>query len=313
MLPANSRSTVVLHQAALGDFVLILPLLQRLQATGDRVTVVTASSKAKLAAELLPGLQAASIEQPVYTLLHADEVTAGELQAAHGAALLQGAQRVVSFVSNGQDAWARNLRRLAPKAELYCVEPRPSADFAGHVTHWHQQQLAAQRLVLPAVAQQAVQRGDGPWVLHPGSGGMGKCWPLAHWEQLLGMARARSIPVQPVLGEAELDRLEPAVLQRWSQRYGAKLLQDLPSLLAVLRGARGYLGHDSGPTHLAAFLGLPTLAIFGPTSPKTWAPLGPAVLTLAPPRPEAMNWLRADELWQRWRAWDEGSVHGLGD
>ncbi len=37
------------------------------------------------------------------------------------------------------------------------------------------------------------------------------------------------------------------------------------------------MGNDSGVTHLAAAAGAPTLALFGPTDPATWAPLGPRV------------------------------------
>src|SRR5207237_7479770 len=39
----------------------------------------------------------------------------------------------------------------------------------------------------------------------------------------------------------------------------------------------GSLGNDSCITHLAAMLGVPTLALFGPTDPLTWRPLGPFV------------------------------------
>ena len=50
--------------------------------------------------------------------------------------------------------------------------------------------------------------------------------------------------------------------------------------LDALTGAGGYVGHDSGPTHLAAMIGLPTLALFGPTDPAIWSPLGPRVQCL---------------------------------
>jgi ADP-heptose:LPS heptosyltransferase len=44
-----------------------------------------------------------------------------------------------------------------------------------------------------------------------------------------------------------------------------------------LQQCRCYLGNDSGITHLAAMLGVPTVAIFGPTDPKIWRPMGPFV------------------------------------
>jgi ADP-heptose:LPS heptosyltransferase len=38
-----------------------------------------------------------------------------------------------------------------------------------------------------------------------------------------------------------------------------------------------YIGNDSGITHLAAAVGTPVLALFGPTNPEVWAPRGPHV------------------------------------
>ena len=45
-----------------------------------------------------------------------------------------------------------------------------------------------------------------------------------------------------------------------------------------------FVGVDSGPTHLAAAAGTPTLALFGPTDPARFGPVGPrtAVLRLPP-------------------------------
>ena len=47
--------------------------------------------------------------------------------------------------------------------------------------------------------------------------------------------------------------------------------------------ARGFFGHDSGLSHLAGVLGLPTVAIFGTTDPGVWAPNGPDVRVVRAP------------------------------
>jgi ADP-heptose:LPS heptosyltransferase len=47
-------------------------------------------------------------------------------------------------------------------------------------------------------------------------------------------------------------------------------------LCAVLKRADMYVGGDTGIMHLAAFSGIPVVAIFGPTDPKVNAPYGPA-------------------------------------
>jgi ADP-heptose:LPS heptosyltransferase len=46
---------------------------------------------------------------------------------------------------------------------------------------------------------------------------------------------------------------------------------------ALLSRCGAYVGNDSGVTHLAALSGVPTVAVFGPTDPAVWGPVGPNV------------------------------------
>lgn len=56
----------------------------------------------------------------------------------------------------------------------------------------------------------------------------------------------------------------------------------LAALADIASKARVYVGNDSGPTHLAAATGCPTVAIFGPTAAELYAPRGPWVRTVEP-------------------------------
>jgi len=60
------------------------------------------------------------------------------------------------------------------------------------------------------------------------------------------------------------------------------ILTDLTELAALLKSAGGYIGNDSGASHLAAFVGLPATVIFGPADPKRWTPVGRAVEIVRP-------------------------------
>jgi len=51
----------------------------------------------------------------------------------------------------------------------------------------------------------------------------------------------------------------------------------LTQVLGILSCADGFVGNDSGITHLAAAMGVRTLAVFGPTNPAVYRPVGPAV------------------------------------
>ncbi len=66
---------------------------------------------------------------------------------------------------------------------------------------------------------------------------------------------------------------------------GSVVARDWPvrTLGAALSRAGLFLGNDSGASHLAAASGAPTLALFGPTDPARWAPVGPSVATLRAP------------------------------
>jgi heptosyltransferase-3 len=104
-------------------------------------------------------------------------------------------------------------------------------------------------------------------VIHPFSGSPRKNWPLENFRRL-ALELQRSMPVHWCAGSDDppLD--------------GAVRIADLYDLAQWLASARLYLGNDSGITHLAAAVGTPVLALFGPTDPAIWAPRGPNVRVL---------------------------------
>ena len=111
--------------------------------------------------------------------------------------------------------------------------------------------------------------------VHPGSGSPGKNWP-ATWMAALVDRLPSALGVTPLLlaGPADHETIDSLIGQLHASP--PPLLRDLPldELAAVLSSARAYVGNDSGPTHLAAMLDLPTLALFGPSDPVQWAPRG---------------------------------------
>jgi heptosyltransferase III len=98
-------------------------------------------------------------------------------------------------------------------------------------------------------------------VIHPFSGSARKNWPLEKFRALASKL-ARTMPVQWCAGEQD------------PPFEGAVRIDDLYQLACWLAGAGLYIGNDSGVTHLAAAVGTPVLALFGPTDPAVWAPRG---------------------------------------
>jgi heptosyltransferase-3 len=113
-------------------------------------------------------------------------------------------------------------------------------------------------------------------LIHTGSGSPNKNWPPEHFAAVV---RALRLPVRLVVGEADgasADALDASLGLRLPRLEHPPL----EHLAARLTGCRGYLGNDSGISHLAGLCGAPTLALFGPTDPRVWHPLGPHVEVL---------------------------------
>jgi heptosyltransferase-2 len=132
--------------------------------------------------------------------------------------------------------------------------------------------------------------GPGPWLaLAPGSGQARKNWPLAHYYEVSrALSWEHGLKVVWVAGPAEEARIP--YLEALARAQGQVLLANRPlaRVARVLSRCRLYIGNDSGLTHLAAAVGGPEiLALFGPTDPRVWAPLGPKVRVLTAPGAEA--------------------------
>ncbi|MCR9247184.1 MAG: hypothetical protein NXI31_19300 [bacterium] len=115
--------------------------------------------------------------------------------------------------------------------------------------------------------------GGAVW-LAPGSGGRAKCAPRERWLALAGeQPEGRRVVV--VVGPTEVERDDP---RQWSwPREVDFFVGSVQRLAAQLPGAAEFWGNDSGPTHLAAMLGVPTTVFFTVTDPAVWAPVGPHV------------------------------------
>ena len=118
-------------------------------------------------------------------------------------------------------------------------------------------------------------------VIQPGSGGLQKCWHLDNFLAVAKELRSQGVEVVFLLGPAEQERFSNATIKDINSV--ARCLTDLSltQVLGLLSCANGFVGNDSGITHLSAGLGVKTLAVFGPTNPAVYGPIGPAVTVFA--------------------------------
>jgi hypothetical protein len=118
----------------------------------------------------------------------------------------------------------------------------------------------------------------GPWwVFHPGVGRpVDRRYPHGRWAEVLGALRADGIEFLLAGGPADGDVIETLVATMPSHTFRAVHVfaaNELARLAAVLSCAHGYLGCDSGPGHLAAVLGCPSVLVYGG---GTWGRFVPA-------------------------------------
>lgn len=105
--------------------------------------------------------------------------------------------------------------------------------------------------------------------VHAGAGSPAKRWATAGFRDVADRWRARGGDVIEIVGPADLAL--PPVSDRRAIEWG---LEELGGLLGRVDG---YVGNDSGVTHLAAAAGARGVAVFGPTSAHRWAPATDAI------------------------------------
>jgi heptosyltransferase-2 len=121
--------------------------------------------------------------------------------------------------------------------------------------------------------------------LSPGAVGAGKAWPPGHYAALARALTEDGASVW-VLGGPD----ETAIAKQIAGAAGSHVHDltsaDLRNAILALAAADISVTNDSGLMHVAAAIGTPTIAIFGPTSPWHWKPLNPIAAILEPPGDE---------------------------
>jgi heptosyltransferase-2 len=138
------------------------------------------------------------------------------------------------------------------------------------------------RLAIPQKPGKEEARDPSPMLaLHPGSGSESKNWPEEKWAALLQeLINATAYRLLLTGGEAEGERLQRLAAALPPARF--RVAQSLPlvDLARLLQQCGGFVGHDSGVSHLAAAVGLPGVVLWGATREEIWRPPSPEVTLL---------------------------------
>jgi len=303
--PHRGSRMVLFRPGALGDALLAVPPLALLRAArlAAQITFVARG-------EVLPLLAAAGLVDTVYpydlpawaALFATDPAVADPLARQ----VVEGAE-VIAWLPDPQGDVAIRLRALgAERAVVAPAQSRPGEPIhmALHLARALQPlgiavpaDVARLRELIPPLklAPDADRHADEAWVrlaladgghgvvaLHPGSGGTAKRWPPDSFAALADAIRTWGL--RSLLIEGPQDAEVCAAVQA-ATPLPLPVARELSieSLAALLRRCSSYVGNDSGVSHLAGLLDVPTLALFGPTDPAVWAPLGRRVHVLRSP------------------------------
>lgn len=285
---------LLLHPGGLGDVILSLPAVAVLREAFPAARITMAGNTDHLVpvasgyAEKVISLAALPLHN-----LYSDAVLPDS-----DLCFWKSFDQIISWTGSGSPVFAKKLKTLCPSAR---VEPwRPESREARHVSQIFVDSLgpdvAAGRIAAPApvfirpgfydrgiqwLSEEGWQTGAPVLALHPGAGSQTKRWPLNRFVSLArhfaSAARGKILiiegPAEAGLAAAFREGLPEGRL------ITAKALP-LDLLAAILSKADRFAGNDSGIAHLAAALGVPSVVLFGPTSPRHWAPLGSHVKIL---------------------------------
>lgn len=286
---------LIIRAGALGDTILLFPALAALRRRFPAARVEAIGYPPTLDLAVRAGLvdHVRSIDDASLASLFSG---AGGLPRDSGLpSYIAGFDLIVAYFSDPDSELRQALRGLAPDSCVLVAEPLPPA--CVHAADWYVTPLqclgvtashGAFRMVLPRVEREEARsslrlKGCSPPVVavHAGSGGTRKCWPASRFAQLIEGIASRGLKPALISGPADVETSQAVMrLVAGSSELCHFDNLSLPRLAGILSVCNAYVGNDSGVTHLAALVGCPTLAVFGPTDPAMWGPRGPHVKIL---------------------------------
>lgn len=293
-MSAKPGKILVIRGGAIGDFILTLPVLSALRERlpSARVELLAYSKVAQLAVAGGLADDVRSIDaRPLAGFFARNGELAAELREYFSQFAI-----VISYLFDPDGIFEANVRRCC--AGQFIAGPhRPDESIPLHATKVFLKPL--ERLAIfdsNGVPSLELRSADGVraeahlpasrvrFAFHPGSGSSRKNWPEESWCGLIeSVLKDPHVDLLLVGGEAEEGRLQALASGLAAERV--EIAENLPlvELARRLCACSAFVGHDSGISHLAAALGLPTLVLWGETKEEIWRPLGEPVRILRSP------------------------------
>ncbi len=289
MDPASVRSVFLYRNGAVGDTVLTAPVLRALRLRFSNATLRLVGYLERCRLLVREGLAHEAHSSEAFPL-HRLRDTAALPPELTG--LFDDVQVVLWYGPDPRGELMANLERLVPLPIVH--PPEPVSKTNGHIVE-HLLTPARilgctdcdPRVLLPVTAAE-IERGKSILRRHelhdetelvlltPGASASNKRWPIERFaEAFTRLCERESRPLHAgiVVGPDE-ERLGVELHRALPDCSTLFEILSLDELAALMTAASLFVGNDSGTTHLAAALGLPSLAVFLVTDPRGWAPVG---------------------------------------
>ena len=301
---------VILQPGAIGDCILTLPLAEFMKDCLDLGGIDILGHTEYIG--ILPGRTCIDSVRSMDSMnLHRLFVETNAFDLADGDPLINAFADyawIVTFLGEPNSHFEQNLiftANCSHSSEVITLSMKPPEDYSNHLTDYYRQQFVDEsglssepqqiergtRLIKSTEAD--VNKGrellkeiqvdsfEKLVVIQPGSGGLHKCWYLDNFLAVAKELRSKGVEVVFLLGPAEQERFSNTAIKDINNV--ARCLTDLSltQVVCLLSCSDGFIGNDSGITHLAAGMGVRTLVVFGPTNPAVYKPIGPAVTVFA--------------------------------
>lgn len=287
------RILLVIGAGSIGDFILTLPALRILRLRFPEAYLEFMPQTSML--EITPGHWADRVSSPadhqgLDLLFEKNACLPGEIVEYFG-----GFDLIIWYGYDPDCVLAHNLRKMGCGGVL-SADWSP-AEAAGRHASDHvvaalrplgvsappafEPEIRVSRSTLREARQLLGELGASPGcAVHPGSSLAAKNWPPHRFAAFIQKITVQN-GMQVFLIEGPLDRVSVQNVSSRITGLDVPILQlPLRLLAAVLAQCLLFVGNDSGVAHLAATVGTPTIAIFGPTDPLRWAPRGQRVIIL---------------------------------
>ena len=301
-MPGSQHTIVLIHPGGLGDVLLSIGAMAVLRSAfpQHKMILLAGSDVGHLLGQCGVIDQSLPIDSSRFSALFSGRVQISDIP--HD--LLRRCDLVVGWLSDRDGS----IRRGLPELGVTRVMLQSPADAGGH--HQSDRFLETLKGKFPVGANpsirlrlpdQVLQAGmdalravgieqTAPLIMcHPGSGSTHKCARAETWSVLIRGCQARRLMPVMVLGPAD-EQAEAAIREQGLPELPILRPRSITMLAAILAQVQGYIGHDSGVTHLADLLGVPTVAMFGPTDEQRWAPRGAHVTVVRGGRCTCAGW-----------------------